>query len=206
VGSDEMTLPIFALNDDRYEIAVWLGDPRDGGEMIDVLEYQKPSIWNVYQSQTYRLSRRLTGVQTLCFTMTSKVHVKGFSFTRQSRAWVQQSALRADAVYGDSFTRTKDGVMGIGNNVSLVYEGMDFGEETRARLVLDAATPLDENPVTIRFERDDGREITSLAQFKGTGRGEQTFEVEVLPGMCRVSFVFLPGSRFDFYGFRFEKA
>lgn len=206
VGSDEITLPIFALNDERYEIAVWLGDPRSGGEKIDVLTYQKPSIWNVYQAQTYRLSRRLTGMQTLCFTMTEKVHVKGFSFTRQSRAWVQQSALKADAVYGDSFTRTEEGVLGIGNNVSLIYEGMDFGEETHARLILDAATALEENPVTIHFEREDGREITSLAQFRGTGRGEQTFEVEVLPGLCKVSFVFLPGSQFDFYGFRFEKA
>jgi len=206
VGSDEITLPIFALNDDRYEITLWLGHPREGGEKIDVLTYQKPSIWNVYQPQTYRLSRRLTGMQTLCFTMERKVHVKGFSFTRQSRAWVPQSALEADVVYGDSFTRTEEGVLGIGNNVSLVYEGMDFGEASRAMLTLDAATALSENPVTIRFEREDGRQLTSLAQFRGTGRGKQTFEVEVLPGMCRVSFVFLPGSQFDFYGFQFDKA
>lgn len=206
VGSDEITLPIFALNAERYEIGVWLGNPHEGGEKIDVLEYQKPSIWNVYQAQTYRLSRRLTGMQTLCFTMTEKVHIKGFSFTRQSRAWVPQSALEADSVYGDSFTRTQEGVLGIGNNVSLVYEGMDFGEASRAILTLDAATSLVENPVTIHFESEDGRQLTSLAQFKGTGRGEQTFEVEVLPGVCKVSFVFLPGSQFDFYGFRFDKA
>jgi len=142
----------------------------------------------------------------LYFTMERKVHVKGFSFTRQSRAWVPQSALEADVVYGDSFTRTEEGVLGIGNNVSLVYEGMDFGEASRAMLTLDAATALSENPVTIRFEREDGRQLTSLAQFRGTGRGKQTFEVEVLPGMCRVSFVFLPGSQFDFYGFQFDKA
>ena len=47
--------------------------------------------------------------------------------------------------------------------------------------------------------------LAALAQFKGTARGEQTFEVEVLPGVCTVSFVFLPGCQFDFYGFTFRQ-
>ena len=45
-----------------------------------------------------------------------------------------------------------------------------------------------------------------LALLVGCGAPrEQTFSVRVLPGECTVSFVFLPGSRFDFYGFQFEK-
>ena len=34
-------------------------------------------------------------------------------------------------------------------------------------------------------------------------RGEQTFTVDAPKGLCEVSFVFLPGSSFDFYGFHF---
>ncbi len=204
IGSDEITLPIFALDSSHYDVTLWDGDPREGGEIIAVLPYQKQSRWNVYQPETYTLPRRLTGVHTLCFTMNRKIHLKGFSFTKQSRALLPLSALAADAVYGDSFTRQADCIAGIGNNVSLVYENMDFGDAVKALLTVDGCTPLKENPITIRFQNEAGETLTALAQFKGTARCEQTFPVEVLPGGCTVSFVFLPGCQFDFYGFRFE--
>ena len=205
VGSDEITLPIFALDSSHYDVTLWDGHPHEGGEIIAVLPYQKPSRWNVYQPETYKLPRRLTGLHTLCFTMNRKIHLKGFSFTRQSRAWMPLSALDADAVYGDSFTRKADCIADIGNNVSLVYENMDFGDATHARLTIDGYTPLKENPITIRLQNEAGESVTSLAQFKGTARGAQSFPVEVLPGVCTVSFVFLPGCQFDFNGFRFDQ-
>ena len=205
VGSDEITLPIFALDDKEYVMQLWLGDPREGGEHLADLRYQKPSRWNVYQPETYTLPRRITGVQTLCFVMTAKVHLKGFSFTRLSRAWLRQTALGADDVYGDSFRKTEAGIVDIGNNVTLTYRNMDFGEATRARLTIDGATPLAVQPVNVRFRNDAGEELTAMAAFRGGERSEQTFEVEALPGLGEVSFVFLPGSRFDFYAFRFER-
>lgn len=206
VGSDEITLPIFALNGEVYQVTVWMGDPREGGRKIAVLDYQKPSIWNTYQAQTWKLPVRFLGVQTICFTMTEKVHMKGFSFTRQSRAWQPQRALDADTVYGDSFTRTQEGILNIGNNVSLVYNSMDFEGEKRVRLTLDGATPLAENAVTVLLENAAGEQLRGLCGFKKSeGREEQTFELELPDGCDKVSFVFLPGSRFDFYGFRFEK-
>ena len=57
-----------------------------------------------------------------------KVHIKGFTFTRHSRAWDTLAAGACDAVYGDSFTRDGSRVLGIGNNVSLLFDRMDFGE------------------------------------------------------------------------------
>ncbi len=205
VGSDEIYLPVFALDSKHYDITLWDGAPQNGGEILAVLPYQKPSQWNVYQPEIYRLPRRLTGVHTLCITMTDKIHLKGFSFTKQSRAWLPLTTLEADSIYGDSFTRTDAGITGIGNNVSLVYEHMDFGDATRAVVTIDAQTPLTANPVNIRFQNADGEQLTTIAQFKGTARGQQQFEVEVLPGECTVSFVFLPGSQFDFFGFKFSK-
>lgn len=205
VGSDEITLPIFALDSNLHTLQMWDGIPGDGGRLIAQLPYQKPSRWNVYQPETYRLPQRLTGLHTLCFSLTEKVHLKGFSFTRQSRAWLPQRAVEADAIYGDSFTRDAEAVRDIGNNVSLVYEQMDFGTHTHALLTLDGRTPLKENPITIRIANEAGESLTNLTQFRGNARGEQTFPVEVLPGMCTVSFVFLPGCRFDFYGFRFVR-
>lgn len=205
VGSDEITLPIFALDSSHYDVTLWDGHPREGGEVIAVLPYQKPSRWNVYQPETYKLLRRLTGLHTLCFTMDRKIHLKGFSFTKQSRAWMPLSALEADVIYGDSFTKMADCVADIGNNVSLVYENMDFGDVQKVTLTIDGSTPLAENPITVRFQNEAGESLTALAQFKGTVRGEQTFEMEALSGMCTVSFVFLPGCQFDFYGFSFRQ-
>ncbi len=205
VGSDEITLPIFALDGSHYDVTLWDGHPREGGEVIAVLPYQKQTRWNVYQPETYKLPCRLTGLHTLCFTMQRKIHLKGFSFTKQSRAWMPLSALEADAIYGDSFTRGEDGVYGIGNNVSLVYENMDFGDAAHAVLEIDGCTPLDENPITIRYQNAEGETLTALAQFKGCGRGKQQFEAEVLPGLCTVSFVFLPGCQFDFYGLQYRQ-
>ena len=205
VGSDEITLPIFALDSKLHEVTIWDGDPRENGQVIAVLPYQKPSRWNVYQPETYKLPCRLTGIRTICFSTTEKIHLKGFSFTKQSRAWLEQSALAADSVYGDSFTKTSEGVMGIGNNVSLMYENMDFGDVRKAVLSIHGCTPLAENPITVRFQNTDGDSLTTLAQFKGSERGWQQFGMDVLPGVCTVTFVFLPGCQFDFHAFRFSQ-
>ncbi|MBE5802697.1 MAG: DUF4982 domain-containing protein [Clostridiales bacterium] len=206
-GSDEMTLPLFTFSGAQYDMELWLGNPREGGEKLMDIAYQKPSIWNVYQPETYKLPRRLTGMQTLCFVMRTKVHLAGFSFARQSRAWQTLSPLAADTLYGDTFTKTAEGVSGIGNNVSFEYREMDFEDSMQAVLVIDGATPLVGNPITIRMQDAQGNEYTEMVTFTGgKGRSEQRFAIAVPNGMCTVTFVFLPGSNFDFYSFRFEKA
>lgn len=205
VGSDEITVPVFALNDDRYDLRLWLGDPRQGGEEIAVLSYQKPSVWNVYQPETWKLPRRLTGLQTLCFSLDKKIHIRGFSFTRQSRAWLRTRALDADELYGDQFTRTDTQVAGIGNNVSLVWHGMDFGEGGGVRLTLRGATPNPVCAVNVRVTDASGAQTTQMCAFTGDGGEEQTFALTVPAGLCDVAFVFLPGARFDFTDFRFSE-
>ena len=205
VGSDEITVPIFALNDERYDLTLWDGDPREGGRRIAVLPYQKPSIWNVYQEETWKLPERLTGLHTICFSIDRKIHMKGFRFTRQSRAFVGQRALDADETYGDSFIRTGEGVTGIGNNVSLIFREMDFGDGGEVTLMIDGATPLETNAVNVRITDAAGETSTQMCPFQGQRRGEQRFGLSVPAGVCSVAFVFLPGSQFDFYRFRFER-
>ena len=70
-------------------------------------------------------------------------------------------------------------------------------------LTLDCATALDTNTVSLRITNEQGEAKVSTCGFRQSERGEQAFEVEVPQGECTVSFVFLPGSSFDFYGFRF---
>ena len=204
-GSDTLVLPVFALNGDPYEIELTDGDPRKGGRTIAVLHYEKPSIWNVYQEETYRLPERLTGIHTLCFRMRDKVHLKGFRFERQKRSEALLAAGEADSITGDSFERRGSSVVNIGNNVSLCFGGMDFGENREQTLMIRGRTDLAANAVTVRFRNGDGETETAVADFLGDGGEEQSFRMRVPGGICEVAFVFLPGSRFDFESFRFRK-
>ena len=207
VGSDEITLPIFSLSSDVcHHLKLYDGDPREGGVLIDTLDYQKPSIWNVYQAETYHLPRRLTGIRTLCFVMNDKIHLQGFSFKKLCRSGLLLGALEADLLYGDQFTKdvAQNAVLGIGNNVSLVFKDMEFAGE-RANLLLDGQSNTPVNTVSVRVADSQGHEQTTLCEFEGPGRKTKPFEVRVFPGKCTVTFLFLPGSDFDFYSLRFTE-
>ncbi len=203
VGSDRITLFLFTLDGNAYRIRLYDGVPGQGGRLIDTLTYQKPSIWNVYQEETWQLPERLTGIHTLCFVAERKFHFKGFLFEKQSRAFLHLAAGTADAVYGDSFRPEGDAVKDIGNNVTLTWENMDFGTRTEAALTIEGRTPLETNAIHLRMENEAGETVTELVPFRGTEEGAQSFRVRVPGGVTRVSFVFLPGSQFDFGAFRF---
>jgi beta-galactosidase len=51
----------------------------------------------------------------------------------------------------------------------------------------------------------EGKEYDTAAGFSGKGGTKQRFFVRVPEGSCTVSFVFLPGSAFDFRSFRFYR-
>ena len=208
-GSDTLIMPVFALDGNAYDIELFEGDPGKGGQLIQVLRYQKPSIWNVYQEETFHLNRRLSGICSLCFRMHQKVHLRGFRFEKQSRAFISHSAAEADRIYGDSYTAGKDSIRGIGNNVTLSFDEMDFEDVQEAHLEITGYTPLHVNTITIRFTVPDGSTHTQIADFRGTGDGiptSQVFSIRTPGGPCSVSFVFLPGSQFDFDSFRFSKS
>lgn len=206
-GADELTIPIFALNDDIYPVEVYCGDPREeSSELLAIFDYQKPSIWNVYQEETYHLAKPLYGVQTICFATRSKIHMKGFSFTRRVKAYTALPALRCDRVYGDQFVKTQRAIESIGNNVTIIYENMDFGGEDTVGLSVHGKTSLPSQPITMRMLNSEGAETSQLLEFKQSDEAcTQSFVVNAQTGICSVSLVFLPGSRFDFYELEFHR-
>jgi len=208
-GSDEITLPIFALSDAPYEIEIWEGMPDEAGsEHLVTVVYQKPSRWNVYQEETYKLPRRLRGITSICFVLRDKIHLKGFSFKRLNRAFAQNAAADSDRVYGDTFTINGDSVEGIGNNVSLEFVAMDFAEQGASKLIICGRSPIDKNTIHIRFAGEDGEENQNQNQLVEFTRSdeytERVYEIKPVKGRQKVTFVFLPGSNFDFSWFRFE--
>ncbi len=202
-GSDEICLPIFALNDEPYRIRIYEGMAgEEGAELVGDVIYQKPSIWSVYQEETYRLNRKLKGVTSISFVTEKKIHLKGFFF-KQSLTFERINAAECDAIYGDSFHKEPDQIRGIGNNVSIEFAQMDFGAEGAREITVCGNTPLEKNTIILNFV-SDGQEKRQILEFI-KGKNEQTFQIERLCGKGTVRFVFLPGSNFDFAWFRFAR-
>ncbi|MCD7726714.1 MAG: DUF4982 domain-containing protein [Clostridiales bacterium] len=203
-GSDEIHLPIFALSDEAYRFRIYEHHQEEHRkELIGEFVYQKPSVWNVYQTESYRLDKKLKGVATISFEWNQKVHFKGFWFTRKQKAYEPLRATDYDKLYGDSYTVTGTGICGIGNNVTICFTDMDFGETGTTQVVINGRTPLPDNMILLQFEQD-GVISRRMIEFHGRGVPDtQSFSFERITGRNKVSFVFLPGSKFDFYSLQF---
>lgn len=208
-GSDEITLPVFALSDEEYPIEIWLGKPfESGSRLLETVIYQKPSKWNVYQEETYKLPERIKGIATLGFVMRAKVHLKGFRFSRLEKAFERLWAADADSVYGDSFQKDGRTVRDIGNNVTFVYENMNFGEEGTGSVTVCGRTPLRRNSIHIHFTDQRGEQANRILEFAGEDgeEHEQTFFIEKFIGCGKLEIIFLPGSCFDLVSIWFGKS
>lgn len=207
-GSDELTIDIFALNSEEYPLDIWLGEPHaEGSRLLTKVIYQKPSIWNVYQAETYKLPERIKGIATISFVMYDKVHIKGFCFKAQEKAFGKLYANEANAIYGDTFTRDGQIVRGIGNNVTIAFENMDFGEMGTTKVAICGRTPLAVNTIHISFTDEKGKNTRCIIEFAGTGSELceiQNFALEKLTGKGKVELVFLPGCDFDLESIQFS--
>lgn len=203
-GSDTVELPIFELAGEPTPIRFWKGTPYAAGSvMIGERIYHKPKIWNVYQTETFRLDQRLIGLETFGIELNAKVHIKGFQFQRQSRAWDYIHAVDCDMVYGDSFLRKPEVVCDIGNNVSLVFRSLDFGTRGCSGITVRGRSDLENNTIHLVFQRD-GATQRRIVEFSHQPEwGEQTFQFEPVYGVQDVTFLFLPGCQFDFDSFQF---
>jgi beta-galactosidase len=205
-GSDELILPVFPLQLEPFEFEVWEGMPGEAGaERLLTVYYDKGSIWNTYQDVICKLPRRLRGVTTLCVVFTNKVHVKGFTFVRADKAFARLNAAENDGISGDNFTVCGSAVEGIGNNVSIVFNDMDFGETGAAGISLSARSALDQNSVQLLF-KSEGHERREMLEVAGTaGYTESGYRFgEPVRGRQTVSLVFLPGTSMDLEWIRFE--
>ena len=206
-GSDEITVDIFALTDESYVFEIWNGIPgEEGAVLLSNRPYHKKMIWNQYQPDTWQLTERLSGLCTISFRVNDKMHIKGFSFKKQERAWYDILVVNADSIYGDAFTKTSDAVEGIGNNVTLTFGEVTF-TSSPAAVVIDGRANRAANTLHIIFkDPETGREEKEILEFEEcTEYTIKKFPISKRTGTWDISFVFLPGSNFDFRTFRFTK-
>lgn len=204
-GADEVTIPVFEFNSAPIPFTFWAGAPDgDGSQRVGSGIYHKPSKWDVYQEQTFKLDRRLKGICDFAIGLTGKTNIKGFEFVHPDKAFSEISVLEHDGLYGDMFTREEDAVSGIGNNVSIEFADMDFGEKGAHVLHVCGRTPLDKNTIQVRFAGADSESSVMLEFGNAEDYCWQSFALPGITGKVKVTFVFLPGCSFDFKSFRCE--
>ena len=205
-GSDEITIPVFELGGKMINIEIWdgfAGEP--GSEMLLDAVYHKPSIWNTYQPETYRLKRRMKGVRTISFVTTEKIHIKGFSFTRQEKAFSILDGNDAENMYGDSYKKEGSRITGIGNNVTIDFGKLEFGDEGATKIAIKGYTPNDINTIHLVFGDGTGNR-REMIEFPHTEKPDEiVFEINKITGDEKVQLVFLPGSNFDLEYIVFRK-
>ncbi|MCL2570893.1 MAG: DUF4982 domain-containing protein [Defluviitaleaceae bacterium] len=198
-GSDEITMGLFPLPKEPFDIEIWQGMPDDGRKLCTV-RYDKGSIWNTYQYVTYKLPERLTGIQTLCLVFNLKVHVKGFQFKKDNLGKIPFAT--ANHIYGDNFTVKDTAVEGIGNNVTIEFENMTFDNATG--LNISWRSQLDKNTIRMSFG-DDVINLLTLPTSSDYSHIHISLETS-LKGSGTLRFIFLPGSNIDLEWFQFEEA
>lgn len=206
-GTDTVTIPIFETESQPVDLTFIEGKTKSKpGTILCTGRYDKKMIWDQYQEETFKLSKRLKGVTTFTIQVTDrKLHIGGLTFHKLEKAWTTLAASDIDRIYGDAFCRTDDAITGIGNNVTIEYTDMDFGDETSAVIEITGRSPIAKN--TIHVRTSNGKEESlNIAEFTySEDYTTKCFPVNVLSGSQTVTLLFLPGSNFDLKSIRFIK-
>ncbi len=202
-GTDTIGISIGTCAD--VDIEVWEGTP-DGGKLLLDSVFMGNGHWCGFAEQLFGLSERVKGLKTISFVIkNSGVIFGGFVFGAVNRAFDENFTAENDGVYGDEYTVSGRSIVGIGNNVIISYDGLDFGEKGAHYLTIKGATPNPMNAVQFRYTPKGGEQQSLFLDFiSADSPEEQRFDIPALTGVNDIRFVFLPGSKFDFISFRFE--
>ena len=186
-------------------IELWLGDPdKPDSRLVTILPFEFNNQWSDVGTQEFLLPERLRDTQNVSFVLKKTAIFGGFEFIGSNRAYDKIQAADNDEIYGDVFSVSDGKVTGIGNNVTIRFNGLDFSNGVH-RVTICGKTPENVNTIQIRTSSADGTEHTNLVEFRSSSDyEEQSFDIDGIDGVTDVSFIFLPGSRFDFDWFRFE--
>ncbi len=208
-GSDTFELPIFSF-DTELPVSLWDGIPEKGGTLLFEGTYRSDSWYNHYQSNIWTMNRRLCGVHTVSVAFKTRLSLQGIRFVPGAKAFARLSALDNSRITGDSFSLASQSINRIGNNVSVEFEDMDFGEKGAARIAITGRAVNGTNTVHVKFESAEGISQNCIVEIPKTEEiCTHEFRLEGISGSCikgvqKVTFVFLPGSCFDFEGFQFS--
>jgi beta-galactosidase len=204
-GSDEVTLSIDYASNNPTPIEIWDGVPGEtGSTLLLQTNYQAEWKWATFQPNTYKLPKRLKGLRTITFVFINKLNFEGFHFTYTEKAFEKLTIQEVNHIYGDSFKNTGDVIEHIGNNVSLEFDHMDFGDQGITKLVI-CGKPHADNTIHIHFENEIENTSIIVDFSRSDDFSEKVFLLDHVSGKQKVTFVFMPGCNFDFHWCQFTR-
>ena len=205
-GSDTINVSCgYNEGSEPAQIELWFGDPDNGGRIIDTLAFDNNSLWDNFAAQQFKLPEKIRGKETISFVINRHLIFGGFEFIQIDRAFDKNLPSDNDEIYGDDYSISGTRVTDIGNNVIITFKGLDFGTYASS-VTISGRTPNDKNSIQIRYTGEDGVQQTQIIDFPHSSDYiEETFQLNTIKGKNDVSFVFMPGSRFDFDWFRFNR-
>lgn len=174
------------------------GEPeKEGSRLLSDCFYHKPPRWMVFQEQSYQLSHRVRGNAPIYLATRDAFQLRGIRFQKQEKAYSCLYAGECDRIYGDTYERRELKIEKIGNNVTLEFTDLDFGEKGARQITVCCRSHQKLNPIQIRFTGEKGSIVRAVDAEKSDDYGEQTFALEPLRGKGKLELIFLPGSCFD---------
>ena len=160
--------------------------------------------WDKASPFDFTLPVRFKGVHNISVAVYDNCIFGGFEFIEENMAYAALDPADCDNIYGDDYKLGGNGIENIGNNVVIEFKGMDCDDGAH-KLELTGRTPNKVNTIQLCYTAD-GSLRKQLIEFEHSEEYvSRVFEIEEISGTADISFVFMPGSKFDFLGFRFIK-
>ena len=197
-GSDEITVGLYLNSAEKIPFEI-----EDDSGFAESFVFDLPPWWNHYQYKTYKLKRKLTGRRNLRFVFHMRVAFQGFEFARGTNLNEPIPATKNSRVCGDSFLVCPDGIKNIGNNVTIEFDGLEFGEKGADEVIICGMTQNKNDTLHLKFS--DGESVQSATvEFSGSMQPEaKRFKLPHVSGKKDLSLIFLPGCDFDLYSIEF---
>lgn len=205
LGTDEVTMWVFTFDHKDYPVQIWSGIPgeEDSRLLMDGV-YNQPVTWDVFKPQTFKLNCSIKGVNTITVVTKDFINLRDFVFAKPDKGFMKLNAAAHDSIYGDDFNISGDSVCGIGNNVSIDFKDMDFKDGVTS-LEICGTSYIEVNTINIIFVDEQNNQTRQMLAFEKTdGEFVREFNINKVSGKNKVTFVFLPGTQFDFHWFRFK--
>lgn len=187
-------------------IEIWEGIAgEESAKHLLTVDFKLNGQWDGFLPETFNLPNLLKGKKDISFVVVDKIIFGGFKFLECNRANEIISAGSFDRIYGDTYEINQEKVEKIGNNVLIEFDELDYGDSGFTKIVIKGRTPVENNTIHIRFSDKNENKVNQIIEFPATKEyTEMEFRLDSVVGRQNVSFVFLPGSNFDFEWFKFE--
>lgn len=207
-GTQDITMELFKYMPDPISFSIYMEEENGNSKQIEKTLlitgiFDQTANWMEFKKQTYHLAHKVKGIKRISVVSQDNFQFKSFIFNPIYHGLEKIPAVEYDEIFGDSYVIKDGNVENIGNNVTLHYRDMNFGNTLVTKLIICGRSELENNSIHVKFEQEE-KSHTELIEFAGSSEFViREYQIEAIDANAAVRFVFLPGSQFDFSWFQF---